>query len=148
MMGFGASVIAFGCVVFAALILSILIWRYQFLQTCLNDMKWFNQIMCSSTWHIIDVHLMLIFFSPPIFLKKNSSFLLLAHKKWNIHHFASKGKGVSILSSICWILLQGRGKDSSDWRDLRKAYVVEPHEFTWSFCTNETKVPLWMDTAL
>lgn len=32
--------------------------------------------------------------------------------------------------------------------DLRKAYLVEPREFTWSFCTNETKVSLWMYTAL
>ena len=50
------------------------------LQTCLN-MKWFIQIMCSNIWHIVDVHLMLILFSPPIFLRENSSLPLLTHKK-------------------------------------------------------------------
>lgn len=51
--------------------------------------------------------------------------------------FGSIGKGVSILS-LCYILLQGKRKDSSNWRE---AYVVEPREFTWSFCTRETNPP-------
>ena len=34
MVGFGTSVITFGYVVFLALILRTIIWRYQFLQTC------------------------------------------------------------------------------------------------------------------
>ena len=50
------------------------------LQTCLN-MKWFVQIMCSNIWHIVDVHLMLILFSPPVFLRENSSLPLLTLKK-------------------------------------------------------------------
>ena len=37
--------------------------------------------MRSNIWHIADVHLMLILFSPPIFLRENSSLPLLTHKK-------------------------------------------------------------------
>jgi hypothetical protein len=39
-------------------------------------------------------------------------------------------------------------REQEDGRDLRKMFLVEPSEFTWSFCTHETKSLLWVDTAL
>ena len=79
------SVLTF--VVFLALIISTFIWRHQFLKICLNDIKWFIQILCSSVWHIVDVQYVLILFFLPIFLGENTSLPLPAHQNEMTTHF-------------------------------------------------------------